>query len=220
MSTQGAFTLVFDDGYTDVFNEVIPLLEKYGIRAVFAVPLSPPDGHIENEEIESIQRWQDVAKKYGHELAAHGVTHANLTTLSKNELSKELEAPARQLDSTTLVYPGGAYDEDVIAEAKKIYRAARTVQFGLETLPPENCFKLKTLNYTKNNFSLVRANMYALLAYVQQKWCIETFHMVRSAHSNMNHFVSLSDLDAHLDFLTSIPVRIATMQEVIQEYAR
>ncbi len=220
MNTRGAITLVFDDGYKDVYDEVIPLLAYYGVQAVFAVPLSPVSGKIEHEEIETVNNWKIIAKKYGHEIAAHGMSHRSFASLSHHELEEELAKSAQELQATTLVYPGGAYNEHIVREAQKHYTAARTVKFGLEQLPPEKPFELKTINYTKNNFSRMKANSYSLLAWIQNKWLIETFHMVRKDKSSMKHTVSLSDLDAHLDFITSLPIRIATTREIVSPYAK
>ncbi|OGY37027.1 MAG: hypothetical protein A3E36_00345 [Candidatus Andersenbacteria bacterium RIFCSPHIGHO2_12_FULL_45_11b] len=217
---RGILTLVFDDGYKDVYDAVIPLLKKYRIRAVFAVPLSPMNTRIENEVVESVDHWQKTAEQEGHELAAHGITHHNLTTLSHTQLIEELAVPVKQLSAQTLVYPGGAYNDNVLTEAKKLYRAARTVKFGLESIPPLKPFELKTINYTKKNFSLARANLYALVAYLQNKWCIETFHMIRNRHSAMKHAVSLDDLEAHLDFIASIPISTLPIRNVINEYEK
>lgn len=216
MKTRGVITFVFDDGYKAVYDEVLPLLAKYSVRAVFAVPLEPKGSTIEGQKISSPEKWKQVGKKYGHEIAAHGITHKNLTKLSDTALSEELMAPATTFNATTLVYPGGAFDARVQAEAKKVYSAARSVLFGLETLPPKHMFALKTLNFTRKNFSVARANMYALLAFLQNKWLIETYHMVSSQPSALTHSVLLSDLESHLDFITSLPIAIKTIKEVTE----
>lgn len=215
MKKQGAITLVFDDGYYDVWEQVVPLLNKYNVQGVFAIPLSPDKQMIDEEKVASIEDWEKIAMKYGHELAAHGVTHTNLTKLSSESMDKELQESHIQLHATTIVYPGGAYNSQVVDTAKKYFAAGRTVVFGLETIPSKNTFELKTINYTKNNFSVARANIYALIALAQHTWLIETFHMVRSTHSGMKHFVFLEDLDAHLDFITSLPIPIRTIADSI-----
>ena len=220
MKKRGAITLVFDDGYRDVLEQVVPLLDKYNISGVFAIPLSPAQGMISGEKIAPLQDWKNIATKHGHELAGHGVTHRNLAQLSAEDMNKEVRESKEQLHATTIIYPGGAYTDEVLDTAKKYFTAGRTVGFGLETLPPERPFELKTINYTKNNFSLARANTYALIAWMRDRWLIETFHMVRSKHSNMKHFVYLDDLEAHLDFITSLPIQIATIADTIKTYAK
>lgn len=213
MKSRGAITLVFDDGYQTVYEEVLPLLASYNVRAVFAIPLSPKT--IEGEKVAPTQEWLAAAKKYGHEIAAHSVSHASLTTLSAKELQKELKLPSQELQATTIVYPGGAHNDSVIAEAKKIYSAGRTVLHGMETLPPKDVMRLSTMNFTKKNFSVARANIRALQAFIQNKWLIETYHMVSKEISPLTHSVLLDDLDAHLDFITSLPIKIAPIRELL-----
>lgn len=215
MITRGVITLVFDDGYQAVYDEVLPLLEFYKIHAVFAVPLDPPDNKIAGERIAPVAQWLAAAKKHGHEIAAHSVGHTDLTILSPAKLEQELEMPATQLSAKTIVYPGGGHNNHVVDQAKKYYTAGRTVQYGLETLPPKDAMRLHTINFTKHNFSVLRANIHALRAFVQNKWLIETYHFVSTQNSNLVHSTLLNDLDAHLDFITSLPINIQTIQETL-----
>lgn len=215
MKTRGAITLVFDDGYKAVYKEVLPLLRKYNIRAVFAVPLRVANNSIEGEELASYEEWLSAAARDGHEVAAHGITHTSFTKLVPNELTQELLEPAATLRTATLVYPGGAHDDRVINEAKKQYTAARTVLFGINSLQPQDPMRLRTINFTKKNFSVARANIRALQALVQNKWLIETYHMVSNQKSQLTHSVVLDDLKAHLNFITSLPIRIATIEEIL-----
>lgn len=215
MKNRGVITLVFDDGYKTVYDEVLPLLDFYKIRAVFAVPLEPQDGKIAGEHVALIQDWLLAAKKNGHEIAAHSISHTDLTALSSAKLQLELEKPAHELSAKTIVYPGGGHDDRVISEVKKFYTAGRTVLYGLESIPPKDPMRLHTINFTKNNFSVLRANIHALRAFAQNKWLIETYHFVSSNNSELVHSTLLDDLDAHLDFITSLPITIQTIQETL-----
>ncbi|OGY32238.1 MAG: hypothetical protein A3C02_04545 [Candidatus Andersenbacteria bacterium RIFCSPHIGHO2_02_FULL_45_11] len=211
MKTRGALTLVFDDGYTAVYEQVIPLLRQYGVRAVFAVPLNTKE--IEGQAITSPQEWLSIAARDGHEIVAHGITHRSFTALSDRELAQELSEPAETLRTSTLVYPGGAHDDRVVNAAKKHFKAARTVVYGLNNIRPEDQMRLKTINFSKRNFSVPRANIHALRVLFQNKWLIETYHMVSCQPSTLKHSVLLDDLEGHLDFITSLPTKITTIEE-------
>ncbi|MEX2054858.1 MAG: polysaccharide deacetylase family protein, partial [Candidatus Andersenbacteria bacterium] len=138
MKQRGMVTFVFDDGYQAVFEEVVPLLDQYHLPAVFAVPLqSEVVARSEGEPTLPVQKWLTLTGA-GHEIAAHSVSHRNLTTLSPTELATELAEPARELQATTLVYPGGAHNETVVQAAKQFYKAARTVERGFERKRPTN----------------------------------------------------------------------------------
>lgn len=214
MSTRGTITIVFDDGYQSVYDEVIPLLKKYNIQAVFAIPIHLPKNSIENEKLASLANWQRVAKLDGHELAAHSLTHTNLTKLSDMSLTKELQEPSNILSTKTLVYPGGAYNDQVVKESSKYYTAARGVVRGFESIPPRDPMRLKTINFSKRNFSPLRANVHALRACIEGSWLIETYHMVSEKPSPLFHSVLLRELETHLDFITSIPIQIKTISDI------
>lgn len=215
MKTKGAITIVFDDGYRAVYEEVLPLLREYNVRAVFAVPLNPTQQTIAGEELAPAAQWLAAAGRDGHEIASHGISHSNLTKLSDTELKNELSTPAETLRTSTLMYPGGAYDDRVIDRAKKYYSAGRTVLHGFNELRPKDPMRLVTMNYSKRNFSVVRANIHVLRALLQNTWLIETYHMVCKNPSPLMHSVLLDDLDAHLDFITSLPINITTIEEML-----
>ena len=173
MGTRGTITLVFDDGYQAVYDDVVPLLEGAQLPGVFAIPLTAPAGKA-TPPTASAAAWRPLADR-GHELAAHSVSHTDLTQLADHELDRELREPAETLGATTLVYPGGAFDDRVVRTAKRYYEAARTTTWGFETVPPHDSMRLKTVNYSKRNWSLLKANARVLWAWLTGAWLIETF---------------------------------------------
>lgn len=215
--TRGALTLVFDDGYQHILENIVPLLDKYGIPAVFAVPLDHSlVSKAENMLVASVESWLPV-KQTGHELAAHSVTHRNLTQLNNEDLKHELHTPTDILKASTLVYPGGAHDDRVVSFVRRHYAAARTVEPGYNSLPPKNPFHLKTFNYTKANFSPVKAGARATVACLTNKWLIETYHIVTDKKTEKVHAISLSDFARHLSFIRKLPINIATINTLISK---
>lgn len=215
MTQRGVVTIVFDDGYEAVYKNVLPLLRKLRMRGVFAIPI---DGHrVAKTELRAVVPWRDwlEIKKEGHEIASHSVGHPNLTMVDNQSLTEELRQSHELLGASTLVYPGGAVDERVVEEAKKYYSAGRTVHYGIEHLPPREPMRLKSYNFSKNNFSVTKANSLALCAWLRKGWLIETYHMVNERESSMVHEVRRADLEKHLKFLQKIPIEIKTIQEVM-----
>jgi peptidoglycan/xylan/chitin deacetylase (PgdA/CDA1 family) len=142
----GAFVLTFDDGFRDVREHALPVLER--LRWPFTVFLvsnlvgaedvwtraSNPDGAtyplLKAEEILDMQRR-------GVGFHSHTCSHASLPSLDDDRLSRELvESRAalqrllgRQVDY--LAYPYGHLDERVVAAARRAgYRAAFSTQPG------------------------------------------------------------------------------------------
>lgn len=216
MTTRGIITLVFDDGYQHVLDDIIPLLDKHDIPAVFAIPFE--NNSLEEETghpVADVPVWQKALDGSSHELAAHSITHRNLSILHPNELEIELKMPAQTLPAATLVYPGGGHNQAVIKLAKKYYRAARTVHKGFNTNSPSDPFRLKTYNFTRDNFSVTKANLLALYAYATNSWLIETYHIVNDQDKTNAHAISLKAFKRHLQFLRKLPTSIQTINQVI-----
>lgn len=218
MRKRGVITFVFDDGYERVYQNAVPLLDKYNLKGVFALPLNGTMlEHNEQRKIRPWQSWLSVRSR-GHEIASHSVSHTNVTNLDPVPLEQELQESKHALQATTFVYPGGGFNDTVVSAAKKHYSAARTIVRGLETLPPKNPWQLKSFNWRRNNFSPGKANLLALWAYLTNSWLIETFHMVDDNDSQMTHTVRTRDLDRHLAFVAKLPVAVKTIHEVISDH--
>lgn len=75
-------SLSFDDGRDDNFSIVLPILEKYGIKATFNITTGYIDGELKNmPSPRSAMTWEQVniIREKGHEIAGHGHMHLNTT---------------------------------------------------------------------------------------------------------------------------------------------
>lgn len=215
MRSRGIITLVFDDGYEKVHENVLPLLRKLSMPAVFALPTD--DKTIKQTNNNKIKPWPEWIhiKKEGHEIAAHSVSHIDLTNFNQDELDWQLAQPAKQLNATTIVYPGGAHNDAIVNQAKKHYSAGRTVLKGFEKISPIDPMRLHTYNFTKNNFTVAKANILALWASLTNSWLIETYHMVDNNENNLLHTIRTDQLNKHLSFVKKLPLSVKTIQQVI-----
>ena len=214
MKTRGAITFVFDDGYEHILRTIVPLLNQHHIKATFAIPLDPKTNTMDGHALAPLSAWQPMTSS-GHELAAHSISHRDLTTLSADQLKAELQQPAETLPASTLIYPGGAHSQTVVNAASTYYRAARTVAKGLESLPPRQPLRLKTYNFTRRNFSPFKANLLACWAYLTNSWLIETYHIVTDEPTTSNHAVSQADFLRHIAFVVKLPINIATIKDIV-----
>lgn len=214
MKSRGAVTFVFDDGYKQTFEHAVPILDSFGLPGVFALPLEPNAVEkTEHREVMSWQSWKQLLSPI-HEIAAHGVNHLNLTTCDATTLSQELAIPAQNLGAATLVYPGGAHSKPVADEAGKHYSAARTLVRTFETIPPKDPLRLASYDFTRKNFSVAKANMLALWAYITNSWLIETYHIVDDNETEKHHAVSAHDFKKHVSFVHRLPVSVVTIKEM------
>lgn len=212
---RGVLTFVFDDGYEAVWQHVVPLLNQLKIPAVFALPINTQAlAQTVPEPLTPWAAWLPLQRQ-GHEIAAHTVSHVDIRTLSGEALDQELRIPRERLKATTFVYPGGAYNESVINQVKKQYTAARTTNYGFESIPPSNPWLLKNVDYTKSNFSVFKANARALWAWTANRWLIETYHLVDKKPSTMHHSVLFDDFKNHVEFIRKLPIAVQTIHETV-----
>lgn len=217
MHKRGVVTIVFDDGYKAVYEKVLPWLRRLEVPAVFAVPIEGEK--LEKTEERAVTPWTEwlKIKAEGFEVASHTVSHHNLTLLDEKQLEEELSISQKMLEAATVVYPGGAVDDRVAQAASQYYQAGRTVHHGFEELPPAEPMRLKSYNYSRNNFSVPKANLLAGYAWSRNKWLIETYHLVDDDENKMVHSVKLSEFVRHIKFLRRLPVELKTIGQVISK---
>lgn len=122
--------LTFDDGYKDTLNNVLPILNKYQIKAVVSLATGfvgktnnwdfnvPPSGSI-IDEAQILNLIKD-----GISFESHTVTHQHFDKIDINKLKYELEESKTYLENllkkqiNTVVYPYGEYSNDVKKFAK------------------------------------------------------------------------------------------------------
>jgi peptidoglycan/xylan/chitin deacetylase (PgdA/CDA1 family) len=103
----GTTVLTFDDAYRDFGDIVFPLLEKYGWRATVFVPILPIDQGRPWDCGDGYPRplltWPviDALAAAGVELAAHSMSHQDLTCLGPEATRAEIEGSGRRLRERT-----------------------------------------------------------------------------------------------------------------------
>jgi len=112
---QRAVVITFDDGYSDQFRYALPLLQRFGDRAIFFVnsgTIGTP-GHLNWREVEAMSRA-------GMSIGCHGVSHVNLASLSSSQQGYQIEGCVRALGAhlqTAIVayaYPSGGFNAETI----------------------------------------------------------------------------------------------------------
>ena len=138
--------LTFDDGYADQYRYALPVLRSMGDGATFYIvtgKIGKP-GHLTWKMLRTM-------RADGMDIAGHGVTHDDLTTLSIGHQRAEIFGCVRSLRQHLAVpvlsyaYPSGRFDAGTIA----LVRAAG-IPFALTTdrqyvRPPQNRYELTRL---------------------------------------------------------------------------
>lgn len=129
----------FDDGYSDVFINAVPVLEKFGYTGSFAIITNLPGTVKDGNEYASWDQIRD-AKEQGMEIVCHTADHfdgSNAVKYNsdfiKNNLSECRNSLISHLgvDNHILVYPFGHYTAQYISIAEQLgYSLGLTTAYG------------------------------------------------------------------------------------------
>ena len=173
-----AITFSFDDGVTQDIR-LIEILNRYGLKATFNInsELLGKEGCIErNGKAVRHDKVQvcDVSRIYaGHEVAAHTLTHPNLTRLSAEEVIRQVEEDRKNLsrlcgyEVVGMAYPcGGVNNDERVAEIIKNntgIKYARTITSTHSFAGQDNLFRFNpSVYYIEENLEDVVESFLAL----------------------------------------------------------
>jgi peptidoglycan/xylan/chitin deacetylase (PgdA/CDA1 family) len=108
--------LTFDDGYEDFYFNVLPILQKYQVKAtVFVIPnFIGKEGYLNLEELQKLRGSGLV------EIASHTLNHAYLKNLKIDLAKKEIQESKTKLESLlgigvySFAYPWGAFSKETL----------------------------------------------------------------------------------------------------------
>ena len=136
-----AVTFSYDDGVTQD-KRLIEIFNRYGLKGTFNLNSGKfdEDYYAPSGEVRYKIRAHEVKSVYeGHEIAAHTITHTNLTNLNQKEVIREAEEDRLALEwllgypVVGLAYPcGGVNNDDRVAE---ILRKHTKIRYGRTTTP-------------------------------------------------------------------------------------
>ena len=159
---QKPIIITFDDGYENIYNNAIPVLNKYNFKAIIfivtdyigrlnrweAAPFQQKFKHLSGNQLQ-------VLKKNGHEIASHSRRHKYLPSLNKDMLIEEISGSKANLEellgveTTSCCYPYGRYN-------KQVKNMVQSAGYHYATANPRFCSR-----NTADAFSLNRRSIYA-----------------------------------------------------------
>lgn len=133
----GLVMLHFDDGTSDHFNEVFPLLESEGVKGVFFISTAKigRHGYLTPTEIQQLS-------KAGHSIECHGHSHRRMDRMAADQLDRELETSVGMIHKWTgrtpcvLAPPGGFINRKVIEASRRHgMDCVRTMSWNTTPIP-------------------------------------------------------------------------------------
>lgn len=160
---RGLVGLTFDDGYRDFLDHALPLLHRHDCTATVFVlpgrlggdnawdPLGPRKPLL---DADGVRR----AAGHGMEIAAHGLTHIDLTRADDRTLHREVAGSRAALTELTgrdvrgFCYPYGLVDRRVLAAVRTAgYSYACAIDPGPLTGPSAGPFALPRIHVGQND---------------------------------------------------------------------
>ena len=145
--------ITFDDGFEDNYTNALPLLKKYNAKATLYLELDRHDNdwsskkksHHDSGELAAETKLSDeqvfeLINSKVFEIGGHTQTHANLSSLNKNEKIAEICEAKVMLENRfdikvgSFAYPFGIYaDDDILLAEQAGYDSAVIAKGGVET---------------------------------------------------------------------------------------
>jgi peptidoglycan/xylan/chitin deacetylase (PgdA/CDA1 family) len=134
--------VTFDDAYSSLVREALPVLEELGYPAVVFVPTAYIGGtnsfDADEEPEEPICTWDDLAtlQSHGVSIQSHGVHHAAMSELEPRAQRAELEESRRCLTRRTaapvdlFAFPYGDAGTDASVMRAAVHAAGYRAAFG------------------------------------------------------------------------------------------
>lgn len=136
--------LTFDDCFVYFYNNAFPLLKKYNQKASIYIICNYVNGpnYLTTEQI------QEMVDSGLISVQSHTLSHQKLSSLSLEDMKKELNESKLYLDSTyninvdTICYPIGGYNERVIEYAKENYKYGLAMTGGVYYSNKHDLYKI------------------------------------------------------------------------------
>ena len=147
--------LTFDDGYENVYTEMLPILEEHGMKAVVYVITNElgKKGYLTLEQVKDMQRR-------GIEIGSHTADHLALVMLNGEFLLNQVRNSKIFLEWSgvetiyTFSYPNGEYNLALVDLLQREgYLTAVTGDVGLNTLD-SNPYTLKRVHIRQPKFGI------------------------------------------------------------------
>lgn len=219
---QPLISVTFDDGDESTYQGAFPILQQHGIRTTQYI-LSG----VENNSY--YLSWAQVkqVQKAGHEIACHTINHPDLTTISNQDVMRQLTGCKTTMQQelgvqvTDFASPYGSEDAQTLSDTKKVYASQRNVN-GDPTHAANNSNVNLAKYFDPNDIIGVTvtkntsiAELDRLVTYAEQNngWVVLVYHQADGEPSK--YALNAKVLNQQMSYLEHTPVRIVTVHQAI-----
>ena len=213
---EGMVSLTFDDGAKEIYDNALPLLDKYNIKSTQFVVTHPISQEYNPYYInrEQLEEFID----HGHEIGSHTATHQHLADVSPKQSNRELLVAQEDLykllghTAANLATPYGQYDSRVIEQSKKYYCSHRSTDVGYNSPDNFDLYNIKVQNVYADT-PVEDIYSWANFAVEHKVWLVLVFHEI--GHGNGKYNYTPEDLNKVLNFISHGQIKTVTMAQGI-----
>jgi peptidoglycan/xylan/chitin deacetylase (PgdA/CDA1 family) len=215
-------SVTFDDGWASSYSNGLRVLGMHGYKGTFYInPLA-----IETPDFMTAAQLHDL-KNQGHEIAAHGFSHEDMSSINGDRLDFQLREGREYLaragfPTDHFAPPYGKQDAEVQWAARKYYKTIRTTESGVNTRQSFNPYNIKVF-YLEN--STKPQEIADALAEAKQNngWLILVYHRIGPEHASIESLkvesatIATDMVLAHMDLIHKSGVQVRTVAEAYEE---
>lgn len=220
---QPIITITFDDGWESIYNEALPILQKYGFHTSQYIITNTFDNR-NYMSIDQIKSMQNA----GHDIASHTVSHPDLMTISDSDIRKELSDSQntlnREFGGPTIDFtsPYGSFNDHDLEIVSQYYRSQKSAEgdpraSNNQSINTKATFKpmdIKSYSIRKTT-SLSDLKELVRQAQTTNGWLVLTYHQVDN--SNEEYSVTPKIFEQQMAYLSGLNMRSATVNQVLNQ---
>lgn len=218
--SKGLISFTFDDGWREIYENAIPILNRAGIKStqyVSTAVLKQDDFLDHYMSIENVLNME----RMGHEIASHAVDHGRFIEMTEAEVKFQIEESRKELIRMgvkfvdTLAPPYGEYtDYSVELSRKSQYVGVRNAIPGMNDRKTD---RFMLYGYQLENWMVFSPYLKRLVdrANAENKWLILIFHQV--AKPDYQFYTSQEDLIRLINYVMEKKIPVMTVRDVIKK---
>lgn len=211
-------SVTLDDGWTSQYQNALPILNKYGLKATFYIisgELTDQPDYMSAAQVKGLYAQ-------GMEIGSHTITHSDLTQVSQTQLVQEMSQSQTTLQNaigapvTNFAYPYGAYNSNTIAVGKQYYRSQRSVNAGYNSKDDFDITQLKIYE-VDSNISNAQVQGWIQGAITQKAWLILVYHEIGANIGGDIYNATTANFDNQMSYLKNTGVAVVTVNQALNE---
>jgi peptidoglycan/xylan/chitin deacetylase (PgdA/CDA1 family) len=220
--TEPLISITFDDGWETTYTVAAPLLMQNGIHSTqyLVTSLLDDPAYLSLAQVRALQQQ-------GQQIACHTVSHPDLTTITPTQLNYQLRGCQQFFAQKhfgvikDFAAPYGHTNPAVIAGISQVFRSERNTNGDISNGVADVDINLPS-NFDPHNIIGVTVHSNTTVAQLQQAvdytvahkgWLVLTYHQSEEKGSKFS--LTASSLQKQLAYLSSTPVRIVTVGQVM-----